>query len=385
MRLISIFDKRIPPFLILFGLSLDMGGDLGLRIYFLAFAFLFYLLNYSFLLPRPWLYLFAILCVYPSILLLGSAVGENDFDIAVSQYSGTIFGFILFILLYQYRRVDLIWIYFCAILITATLVIVLAVGLLFGIDALAGIVMRMSETTGGYFGLRSLDSKSFFANIYFKSTLFFPSGFILAIYYRRPLSALVFLLACIFSFSKVGVALCLIGMIAVVFVDRGIRRSGFALALGFLIPIAILYSPIAIDIERVFVGESETGIIRQLHMASVLALWQDNLFGFLFGFGLGHQFYSLGAGGIVSNIEIDHVNTVRKYGMIWFLFPLSLLLILVRMLINRVGDKLLGRYLTAVLVITFFAAGTNPVLISPLFFALIGVIYATASRRFDYV
>lgn len=92
MRLISISDRRIPPFLILFGLSLDMGGDFGLRIYFLAGAFLFYLLNISFLLPRSWLYLFAVLCAYPSILLLGSLIGKNDFDIAVSQYSGTIFG-----------------------------------------------------------------------------------------------------------------------------------------------------------------------------------------------------------------------------------------------------------------------------------------------------
>lgn len=385
MRLISISDRRIPPFLILLGLSLDMGGDLGLRIYFLAGAFLFYLFNNSFLLPRPWLYLFAVLCVYPSILLLGSLIGENDFDIAASQYSGTLFGFMLVLFLYQYRRINLILIYFHAILIAAALTIILAVGLLLGVDALTSIVMRMSETTGGYFGLRSFDSESFYANIYFKSTLFFPSGFVLAIFYRKPLSALVFLLACIFSFSKVGVALCLVGMIAIVFVDKDIRKSGFALTLGLLIPLAVLYSPVAIDVERVFVGESETGIIRQLHMASVLALWQDNPFNFLFGFGLGHQFYSLGAVGIVSNIEIDHVNTIRKYGLIWFVFSFLLLLYLVRMVITKIGNKLLGRYLILALVITFFAAGTNPVLISPLFFALIGVIFATVYRRFDYV
>lgn len=385
MRLISISDRRIPPFLILFGLSLDMGGDFGLRIYFLAGAFLFYLLNISFLLPRSWLYLFAVLCAYPSILLLGSLIGKNDFDIAVSQYSGTIFGFMVILFLYQYRRVNLILIYFYAILITAALTNILAVGLLLGVDAITSIVMRMSETTGGFFGLRSFDGESLYANIYFKSTLFFPSGFLLAIFYRKPLSALVFLLACIFSLSKVGVAMCLVGMIAIAFVDKDIRKSRFALALALLIPLAAIYSPVATDVERVFVGDSETLIIRQLHMTSVLALWQDNLFNFLFGFGLGHQFYSLGAGGIVSNIEIDHVNTIRKYGLIWFVFSFLLLLYLVRMLINKVGNKLLSRYLILALVITFFAAGTNPVLISPLFFAFIGVIFATVYRRFDYV
>jgi len=384
MRLISISDKRIPAFLILSGLSLDMGGDLGLRKYFLAAALLFYFFHRSFSFPRHSLYFFVILCLYPTVLLFFSVVGENNFDIAVSQYSGTLFGFIVIVLLYQSRQSDLIWIYFRALQIVATLAIILAAGLVFDINFIKGVVVKLSETTGGYFGIRSLGSEQTYANIYFKSTLFYPSGFILSIYYRKQISALIFLLACIVSFSKVGVAMCLLAMVVSILIDKDFRKSGSALLWGIIITFTILYSPIVIDIERVFFGESETGMIRKLHMISLLDLLQDDVFSLLFGFGLGHQFYSLGAGEIIHNIEIDHFNTIRKYGLIWFLISLYLLIKLIKFSTIRIVGSLYSKYVTLALVTTFFAAGTNPVLISPLFFALVGVIYANASRRLDY-
>lgn len=381
MSTIKLFNRRVPPFLILAGLSLDMGGDFGLRFYFLAFAFLLFLLQQSFVIPRSWLLGFVLLCLYPLFLLFGSLIANNDISLASSQFSSTIFGFVLIIFLYQYRDENLVVLYYKALLSVAAVVNILALGLLLNFEVLISLVNIMDEVAGGNFGYRSLGDESLFANIYFKSTLFFPSGFILSIYYRKPFSALFFLLACIFSFSKTGTALCIITMIIAVFIDRRNSRSSYFVTFIILILLAVLYSPIAIDIERVFLGESETGLVRIMHLNSLIALWQENVVNLLFGFGLGHEFYSLGEGRIVSNIEIDHLNTIRKYGLFWFIISIMTLFVLANILLRRIEDKVLGRYLILSLLVTFIAAGTNPVLISPLFFALVGVIYATAYRR----
>lgn len=376
-------DTRLAPFLVLIGLSIDMGGGLGFRIYFLIAALALSLFNLkgNISIPSYTGYFFALLCVYPFLLLFGVAVGNNNYDIAISQYSASFFGFILLIFFYQYRKVDLLMLYFQAILLAAILVNVLAIGVLLDIGIFNGIVAAMADTSGGYFGQKSLGNDSLFVNIYLKSTLFFPSAFVLAIYYRKPICAIILISALIFSFSKSGIALCTISIFSIIFIDKSIRRSPLALACFFLGFTFVIFSPILIDIERTISGESETGVIRIAHLDSVTTIFKDNVFNLLFGFGLGSEFYSSGAGGIVSNIEIDHINTIRKYGLIWFIFFIGAVIFAIKKLIAKEENPVLNRYTILVIAVTFIGAGTNPVLISPLFFALIFLVYSNIFSR----
>ena len=64
-------------------------------------------------------------------------------------------------------------------------------------------------------------------------------------------------------------------------------------------------------------GKSETTIVRIQHFESIVKLFQDNPFYLIFGQGLGTTFYTTGFGYFTDNVEIDHINTIRKFGLVW--------------------------------------------------------------------
>jgi hypothetical protein len=100
-------------------------------------------------------------------------------------------------------------------------------------------------------------------------------------------------------------------------------------------------------------------------------LFSDHPLGLLFGFGLGTEFYSEGLGQYVSNIELDHLNCIRKYGLIWSGIFFGIVL---HTSVRSINSKLKGvRILGICLFFAFVVAGTNPILISPVFFLILFV------------
>ena len=69
-------------------------------------------------------------------------------------------------------------------------------------------------------------------------------------------------------------------------------------------------------------GKSATTIVRIKHFESVIQLFSDNPRFIITGQGLGTRFYTSGFGRLADNIEIDHINTIRKFGFIWSTFLL---------------------------------------------------------------
>ena len=106
--------------------------------------------------------------------------------------------------------------------------------------------------------------------------------------------------------------------------------------------------------------------VRLGHVVSLFELWNDHPLGLVFGFGLGSEFYSSGSGKIGSNIEPDHLNVIRKYGLIWAMMFFLWVLGVSRSAIN--GNAVQVRALGWSLFFAFVVCGSNPVLISPLFF-----------------
>jgi hypothetical protein len=347
-------------------IAIDMGGDFGLRnVFFIIFSLpLLKMVGIKF--PQGWLIPFSILLVYPIIVLDIGIISGAKISIAISQYQSTALAFAIYILLSKLPYKTSMQIILQAITFVALLAICLAIGLLLGIDSVSGILSHMANKGGGYFGERSIGAQEILPNVYFKATLFFVPTFVIALFTRKYFIALVCFMALVAAISKIGIAITILTTFIL-----ALRKENFKsyLISFFILIIAVLslyQSPFFTLFEEIVKNDSGTVNVRIGHFDSIMKLWGDNLLSLLFGFGLGSTFYSSGAGGIVSNIEIDHFNVVRKYGLFWSsLFFIWVLKVAYTAIKNTRSDV---RGLGWGLLLIFIVAGTNPVLISPLFF-----------------
>lgn len=361
-------------FLMLLSISIDMGGEFGIRNVVLPACALAIFVLKGIVLRKEWLFHYTLLVCYPAfLLLLGVAQGFN-FSLGLSQFQSTFFAFVLLVLLFKvpYRITAAALAY--SILFVALLAVVLAVGLWFGLGPLVDVASLLEEKGGGNFGGRAVGVEAVIPNIYFKSTLFFVPALLFFLFERKYLAALICFLGLVAAVSKTGIAVSI--MLAAIFFARS---AGFwGRFWGVIVLAAIVFwlvqSPLFILFDEIANNKSHTVDIRAGHFESIIDLWMNDVVGLLFGFGLGSTFYSTGAGGVVSNIELDHLNVVRKYGLVWaLLFLLWVLQVTFSAIRNSRTDV---RALGWALIISFIVAGTNPVLISPLFFLFLFVTMA---------
>ena len=96
------------------------------------------------------------------------------------------------------------------------------------------------------------------------------------------------------------------------------------------------------------------------------------------GQGAGTVFYTTGADDFVNNIELDHLNSIRKFGIFWFA-GFTLFVFGVIWGSRRVHDVALASALTA----AFVVCGTNPVLLTLMFFSILAICYVAVMRGFS--
>ena len=215
--------------------------------------------------------------------------------------------------------------------------------------------------------------------VYPRAALFFVSAGIYYFFMDKLFRFFVLLTALILVVSKSGI-LILVGL-ALLKLQKGFLLSYkfivfvFTItALGFL---TYLIYPNYYDVlGALFVGQSETATLRIQHFVSLLDHFDKNWLSLFFGQGVGTSFFTLGTNSFEMNIELDHFETIRRYGLIWAIIVFSGVLIICFRLI------FLGRYRshTAIgiaLFAGFLAAGTNPVLISPPFMILLVGAYGS--------
>lgn len=365
--------------LLFFSTAIDMGGEFGLRNILVPICSLLLVMTTGLAFPKGWVISFFILIAYPTASLLIGILNGAELQLAFSQYQSTMFAFILFILIFRipYEITTTALLY--SLFVVALLAVFLAISLSLGIDSAYEILSNMEVKGGGHFGERGVTgTDKIISNVYFKTTLFFVPAFIFSLFTKRYFIAIVFFLALYAAVSKTGIMVT--GLIAVIFLLR--KANWKELLIGCALVIAaiifIIQSPIFVFFNEIAQNNSTTVDVRKGHFESIINLWSDNPLSLFIGFGLGSTFYSSGADAIVSNIELDHFNVVRKYGTLWAsLFFFWVLNITYKAIKN---DSYNVKYLGYSLFSAFIVAGTNPVLISPVFFLFLFITMAASHQ-----
>jgi hypothetical protein len=231
----------------------------------------------------------------------------------------------------------------------------------------------LSEREAGYFGVRELGGVSF-PVVYFKATLFFVPAAIFLTFRSRPFLALLLVASLMAATSKTGAVVA--GVIILYSYAR--RHPLFLLFLTALAIFSAFFGFLSGEfssIVAVLFEDANTLDVRLGHLSSLIRLFAENPLDLLIGQGAGTLFYSSGVDELVNNIEIDHLNSLRKFGILWFVpFVLFILYII------RWCKKNNRSLLAVVLLVSFIISGTNPVLLTLMFLSILAFSYVELSR-----
>lgn len=375
LKLERAFFEKILIAAMFTAVAFDMGGEVGVRDIVISIGAALLVIVRRIVIPREFSKLFALLVVYPTFLLLVGIMKGADLSVAISQYRSTVLAFILLIILSDSSYDFLAKSLYYSIGFTAFVAIVFAVSLALGMDLFGGLIGRFHENSVGYFGLRGI-GEDFIPNISFKSTLFYVPAALYFLFGGRHLLYIICVLGLVAGVSKTGIVIVLVGSMFYIFSNEKMSSKLLIMAILFVVLLFIFQSPIMQLFIEIQEGRSASMDARIGHFSSILKLFSDHPLGLLFGFGLGTEFYTEGLGQYVSNIELDHLNCIRKYGLIWAcIFFWVVLNTSIRSIKSNVKEI---RILGGCLLSAFIVAGTNPVLISPVFFL---VLFVTMSAN----
>jgi hypothetical protein len=382
----------------------DPGGSLGLKyIAFFAAVFLsLWRLKFCSLPLRDLILGMILFVVWPSWSLLYGALRGANLSIGLAQVTPFLFAWILAVILPPLdQKAPLRAFYGCF------LVLACFIGASFGFVSLfpgssisAGIVEFLTRFHGreGYFGMRSFEDREL-PNFYLASSLFLVPAFVYYLFRGKKLHALLIFLAIGLTFSKAGLLIALLfgAVHTLLFTFRAEeethpalngtrwnRTSSFLLSvvlIGATCVFLLLIPSFFDQLKNSSAGESETALIRIGHFHSVLGLFVDHPSYLVVGQGVGIPFYSQGESDYVQNIEIDHLNTIRKFGLPWFFGFTAIVFYSARRLIQSEDGEM--RACGYALVSIYIAAGTNPVLTSPLFIISMTLAYFAQRSRFE--
>jgi len=357
-------------YILFLSLVLDMGGTLGIRNPILIFSSLFLLFFSKFKFNKYDIIIFlALLVIWPLYSYMLGITNDGNIDIANSQLKATVLSFVLFLVLYNVPYALLIDGFMWGIKITSIVSIFLTFSLFFEIPVGKAVLEYMDKVEAGYFGFRPLVENVYVPNIYFKSTLFFVGAFIFYLFRDKWITAVIIFVSLVAAVAKTAI---IVSSLAFIFylIKSGKKFTKFIISIIFVIGLFyFINSPYFLVIVDTLSGHSDTTDVRMQDFISFLH--SLGLVNFLFGNGLGSSFFSPSHNEYVYNIEIDHINSVRKYGVIWFIFFTSLTTFYSIKLINKKNKKI--KLFGFSLIITFLLAGTNPVLISPLFLTMLSI------------
>ncbi len=232
----------------------------------------------------------------------------------------------------------------------------------------------------GYFGQKptSGDSGVFFPNVYFRwSLLLIPAAVLLLDQSSFKICAVV-----LAGFLTTSTAVILFMFFALIWGvwDRCVRgKIPKAYVARLLIIFATLLSVIAIvvcsgsgdllfQIAMKLSPTNPSTSVKVLHVGSIAQVLLSDPITFLFGMGVGTEFYSAGAGKLVSRVEVSHFDMMRQYGALYTIAFCCYVFFLFASL--RRTDRT-GRQLAIGLMMLFIGSGTNPLLLSPVFFLVL--------------
>ncbi len=202
--------------------------------------------------------------------------------------------------------------------------------------------------------------------LYFQATLWMvPAGVYFARISKFPL-AMICLAGLIMSGSKAGALIAFVFTVGISLNTKKHRVLGLICVVSAVAG-AVFFLPLFLDIVRdaFLVMDSNNLMIRYGHAYSVIQVFVQKPWTLFIGNGAGATFYSSGTGEWVVRTETDHLDAIFHYGIIWFAFFTWLCAWTIRRLLRSVQDNHKAHGLA--LLSMYFASGTNPHLISPLF------------------
>ena len=356
-------------FFIVLILVFDMGGDLGIRslavvLMLISMVDVFFTNSKITLSDNIFfetVFLFFVLIFWSSFLLLKSQANGFDLSISISQISSLFFAFFYFIYRSLTPKVsglnNLVNSLFMLSLFYFLMLLVFFINEKFFLN-----VASYFSDRGLYAGIRKENID--LPNVYLKASLFLFFAFIFLLD-RGFVRSIIVYVGSIITTSK----MLFIFNSVFLFLKMRLRNKFFLLFLIFPAIVFLFFkdmTEILNYLSSAFDSRSVTASKRISDFYSVIELFDSDKKNFLFGFGPGSVMYSHYSNADVVNIELDHLNTIRKFGLIWFVILLGYFL--------RVAFHLYKTSKYAVLIGligVFILSGINPVLISPVFFIIL--------------
>lgn len=237
----------------------------------------------------------------------------------------------------------------------------------------------------GYLGLQSIGDLTL-PNVYYRWSMWLVPAFIVCIG-RHSRAAVLIGLAALITLSTSVIVFTLLGAGLLAFVFG----SQFSKNLRSMTVVAILAVVILVVFESVFSvsGDLYQNIVSKFsassvstsvkigHIEGVMQSMQSSIPNMLFGTGVGSEFFSPGVDGYLVNIEVSHFNFVRQFGLIggavFFGYVFYVVFCAYR-------TDALGKRWSIGLLMLFIAAGTNPLLMSPVFMVVLVTVRSYVAR-----
>jgi hypothetical protein len=213
--------------------------------------------------------------------------------------------------------------------------------------------------------------------LYFEATLWLVPA---CIYFARmskfPL-AMLCLAGLIMSGSKAGALIAFAFMVWILLRSKSHRILGL-ISVAAAVAAGVYVLPLFLDIVRdaFLVMDSNNLVIRYGHAVSEIQVMLEKPWTIFIGNGAGATLYSSGTGEWVVRTETDHIDAIFHYGIVWFGLFTWLCFRTMRRLLGSVRDHHKAHGLA--LLSMYFAAGTNPQLISPLFMLYLSACFLMA-------
>ncbi|ABM38783.1 hypothetical protein [Polaromonas naphthalenivorans] len=373
-------DQFVILFLFFFCLFVDLGGVLYLRNF--AFVILMSVLLITllsspdvFFAPFLRLPILVLFVIWPLIgVYLGFYRGAES--ALVIQNILALISFPILIIFFSNYEIETIVTAFTTAATMLGVVVLLFWVLLYFDNSLAHVVAdSLGAGEAGFFGIREISGINF-PVVYFKTTLFFVPATILLIQNNRFFQAMILLAALMAATSKTGFVIAALAVWISI-----LRRQSSVVIFSALFLTVVVITLMGIYFNEVIYAlftDEGTLVTRVDHWDSLLNLFLENPSYFLVGQGAGTVFYSTGAGDFVNNIELDHLNSIRKFGILWFIGFASFVFIVIWRS-RRVHGVALASALTA----AFVVCGTNPVLLTLMFFSILAICYVAVTRDFS--
>jgi hypothetical protein len=376
--------QKLPIFIyiaLMGGLIFDIGGAFGVKHFitilmvFFAAAFIFKVENL-----KPMLFelniIFFFLIGFAWSLILGISISSAWGVISFIVY------FPLIMILVEIPRDRIVELFYKISVFSAVIVIATFIFIYLAPD-LSSLINSFGNTYRlGYLGLNP-SYESIVPNVYYRWSMWLIPAFIIG-FGRKNISALIIFSAIVATLSTSLLFFSLLGALVLFLLNRKISRNTlkknmvlfFVLLVVFLFNENYFFSYLG-DMFSKFSVASESTNVKIGHIASILNVLSDSVLNFLFGTGAGSKFYSLGINAYTSNVEVSHFNFARQFGVVGFLMFFSYVMYAI---FSSFRTDFMGRRLSVALIMLFLAAGTNPLLMSPVFIVFLVIVRAYSVR-----